>query len=247
MPAKRIDISNIGVVTFTKLARSRSIRLSISQRGVRVSMPPWTPYAAAIAFVNQQSNWIQQQLGKHTTQELYDGQKIGKLHTLQFEAISDSQAITSRVTSTKLLVRHYTREATTSYEVQARARTAAIRALRKETLQLLKPRLTNLAQKHGFTFATVQAKELTRRWGSCDNHQNITLNLYLMQLEWPEIDYVLCHELTHTEHMNHGEDFWARLTAILPSAKRLAKIVRHTQPALIPSKSATALDDDMAY
>ncbi len=247
MPAKRIDILNIGVVTFTKLARSRSIRLSISQRGVRVSMPSWTPYAAAVSFVNQQSDWIQQQLGKHTTQELHDGQKIGKLHTLQFEVISDTQAITSRVTPTKLLVRHYAHEAITSPAVQARARTAAIRALRKETLQLLKPRLTALAEAHSFTFGTVQAKELTRRWGSCDSHHNITLNLYLMQLEWPEIDYVLCHELTHTEHMNHGEDFWTRLIAVLPSARRLAKTVRHTQPALIPSKSATALDDDMAY
>ena len=210
-------------------------------------MPSWTPYAAAIAFVNQQSDWIRQQLGKHTTQELHDGQKIGKLHTLQFEVISDTQAITSRVTPTKLLVRRYARESITSQEVQVRARTAAIRALRKEALQLLKPRLAELAQQHGFSFAAVQAKELTRRWGSCDSHHNITLNLYLMQLEWPEIDYVLCHELVHTEHMNHGEEFWVRLVAILPSARQLAKTVRHTQPALIPSKSATALDDDMAY
>lgn len=247
MPVKRIEIPHIGVVTFTKLVRSRSIRLSITTRGIRVSMPRWTPYAAGIQFVNQQADWIQQQRAKQVSQVLKNGQKIGKLHTLAFVPIADEQAATSRVTSTKLIVRHYAHEDILSDEVQKRAKVAAIRALRKETLQLLKPKLVALAEQHGLTFGTVQAKEMKRRWGSCDTHKNITLNLYIMQLDWPEIEYVLCHELTHTEHMDHSDAFWRHLTAILPDAQKLAKKVRHTQPSLIPSQSATALDDDMAY
>jgi hypothetical protein len=210
-------------------------------------MPRWTTYAAGINFISQQTDWIQQQLTERGSLQLHNGQKIGKLHTLQFEVIGNEQALTSRVTSTKLLVRHYASEDTGSITVQSRARTAAIRALRKETLQLLKPRLAIIAETNGFTYASVQAKEMKRRWGSCDSQKNITLNLYLMQLDWTEIEYVLCHELTHTEHMNHGEMFWRRLTAALPDARKIAKKVRHTQPALIPSESATALDDDMAY
>lgn len=247
MPVKHIDIPNIGTVAFAKLARSRSIRLSITQRGVRVSMPRWTPYVAGIAFVNQQTEWILQQLGKQGDIRLQNGQKIGKLHTLQFEVIADGKARTSRVTPTKLLVRHYAHESIDSSDVQTIARAAAIRALRKETLQLLRPRLAIIAEQNGLTFSSVHAKEMKRRWGSCDSHKNITLNLYLMQLEWPEIEYVLCHELAHTVHMDHGDKFWGQLTTMLPDARKLAKKVRHIQPALTPSESATALDDDMAY
>ena len=247
MANKHINIPNIGMVTFTKLRRSRSLRLSITPRGIRVSLPIWTPYTAGVHFVEQQSDWIKQQLVSRRPTSLKDGQKIGKLHTLRFEIIADNQALSSRVTPTKLLVRLYANEQVESETVQDRARAAAIRALRKETLQLLKPRLAEIAEKNGFSYTSVKAKEMKRRWGSCDTNKNIILNLYLMQLEWQEIDYVLSHELAHTMHMNHGEEFWACVTAMVPHARQIAKKVRHIQPALTPSESATALDDDMAY
>lgn len=247
MATKVIDIPDIGAVHFSKLARSKSIRLRIVGGGIRVSMPRWTSYAAAVDFVLQQAGWIQTQLVDRTVTPLREGQKIGKLHTLQFIQVADVQSLSSRVTATKLLVKHHASELPMSSDLQKRARTAAIRALRKETLQLLKPRVEQLARQHGFTYGLLQAKELKRRWGSCDSHKNITINLYLMQLDWSEIDYVLCHELTHTEHMDHGTYFWQRLTNIMPNAPKIAKKVRHTEPALVPLQSATAFEDDMAY
>jgi predicted metal-dependent hydrolase len=210
-------------------------------------MPRWTPYAAAVGFVVQQTGWIQTQLVDRPITHLREGQKIGKLHTLHFEQVSDAQSLSSRVTATKLLVKLHASEQHMDSDVQKRTRTAAIRALRKETMQLLRPRIEQLAKQHGFTYSSLGAKELKRRWGSCDSHKNITINLYLMQLDWSEIDYVLCHELTHTEHMHHGPDFWQRLTGIMPNAPTIAKKVRHTEPSLVPSQSTTAFEDDMAY
>ncbi|HET8992036.1 MAG TPA: M48 family metallopeptidase, partial [Candidatus Saccharimonadales bacterium] len=57
--------------------------------------------------------------------------------------------------------------------------------------------------------------------GSCDQSKNITLNLYLMQLPWHLIDYVLLHELTHTVVFKHGPDFWAEMDKYLPDSKSL--------------------------
>ncbi len=248
MPARHIDVPGVGSVAFTKRASSRSIRLSLTQSGVRVSLPPWVAYRTAVKFVAQQADWIQAKLPQAQVETLLEnGSKIGKQHTIVFETVALGSSTSSRVTSTRVLIRVHPRESITSSLVQLRATTAAKRALKKEALQLLPDRVAYFAAAHNMTYSTIQAKELKRRWGSCDSHKNLIFNIYLLQLPWSQIDYVIAHELTHTEQMNHGPDFWARLEELLPYARSTAKLVRHTQPALTPRQSATALDDDMAY
>lgn len=50
------------------------------------------------------------------------------------------------------------------------------------------------------------------RWGTCSSLGNISLNGYLALLPDDIFTYVLLHELTHLEHMNHGRDFWTALS-----------------------------------
>ena len=80
-------------------------------------------------------------------------------------------------------------------------------------------------------YKSVGVKQLTRRWGSCSSKKDITFNLRLMTLQSEYIDYVIFHELTHTQHMNHGSEFWAKLEQVYPGAKKTAKIVRRLQPS----------------
>ncbi len=248
MATKTYDLPGIGAVVCTKSRRNRTIRLSVGSDGVvKVSLPYWTPYRVALDFVLTQKQWLEIRQAHVPAILLVDGQKIGKLHTLHFEKVSIRAAATARVTPTKLLVRYYPHEDVQSPGVQGRATAAALRALKKEAQVLLPPRLEALARTHGFTYSRVQTKQLKRRWGSCDTNGVITLNNFLMQLQWKQIDYVLCHELTHTEHMNHGAEFWKRLTTVLPHARTIAKEVRHIQPLLVPTISTTALEDDVTY
>ena len=79
-----------------------------------------------------------------------------------------------------------------------------------------------LAEKFGFNYNKLFIKNLRSRWGSCSNRNNINLNLQLMRLPDKLIDYVILHELVHTEEKNHGEKFWAKLDAITGNAKVLA-------------------------
>jgi len=117
-------------------------------------------------------------------------------------------------------------------QVQHRAETAAIRALKREAERLLPLRLQGLAEKFGRTYTSVGVKNLKRRWGSCDSHRAITLNLFLMELPWDYIDYVLLHELTHTEEMNHGPAFWKLLKTMSPRARDQARLLRRHHPAI---------------
>ena len=232
MATKTIELAGIGQVTLIKRAQSRTLRLSVTQTGVRVSMPRWTPFSAGQAFAVGHADWIRQELAKQTGPLLESGQRVGKLHYLRFEQVLSGQSITSRVTATEIIVRMQHGETIDDPQVQERATKAAIRALKREAERLLPPRLQSLAIKHSQSYKSVSVKQLKRRWGSCDSHQAITFNLYLMELPWEYIDYVLLHELTHTVAMNHGPEFWGLLSSMEPRANLLSKQLRTHQPTI---------------
>jgi predicted metal-dependent hydrolase len=232
MATKTIELTGIGQITLIKRAQSRSLRLSVGQGGVRVSMPKWTPFSAGQAFAVTHYDWIRQELAKQSGPLLESGQRIGKLHYLRFEQALNQQSIAGRVTATEVVVRMQSGETIDDAQVQERARKTAIRALKREAERLLPPRIAHLAAKYGRTYASVSVKQLKRRWGSCDSHQAISLNLYLMELPWEYIDYVLLHELAHTIEMNHGPTFWQTLVAMEPKARTLSKQLRSHQPTI---------------
>jgi predicted metal-dependent hydrolase len=232
MATKVIELAGVGPVTLVKRAGSRNIRLTVTPGGVRVSMPRWTPYSAGQAFAHQHADWIAAELAKQTGPLLEQGQQIGKLHHLRFEQNLSDQPAASRVTGTEIIVRMHTDETISSPTVQKRARSAAVRALKREASTLLPPRLHGLAAKHNKQYNDVSIKQLKRRWGSCDNHKNIVLNLFLMELPWDYIDYVLLHELAHTVQMNHGEAFWHELKLMQPRARDLARQLHQHQPTI---------------
>jgi predicted metal-dependent hydrolase len=232
MATKIIELDGIGHVTLVKRHGNRSIRLTVTPNGIRVSMPFWTPYSAGRAFAERHADWILREQAKQGGPRLENGQRIGKLHVLRFEYALSNQSTVSRVTGTQIVIKMDTSEAPDNPAVQERATKAAIRALKREGERLLPPRLANLAAKHSKQYHSVSIKQLKRRWGSCDSHQNIALNLFLMELPWDYIDYVLLHELTHTVEMNHGETFWQELTSMQPRARDLAKQLHNHRPAI---------------
>jgi predicted metal-dependent hydrolase len=232
MSVKKIALEGIGPVTLVKLARNRSIRLSVTAAGVRVSMPRWTPFSAGIDFAHHNADWIVQELTQRRTTPLESGQAVGKVHYVRFEQVLGGQAATSRVTRTEVVIRLQPGERSNDPVVQLRAAKAAARALKREAESLLPPRLAALSARHGLPYTNVAVKSLKRRWGSCNTQGEITLNFYLMELPWKYIDYVLCHELTHTKHMNHGPGFWHLLTSLSPDARALSKQLRSHQPEI---------------
>lgn len=233
MATKQIVIPDIGPVTLYKRKGNRSIRLSVGLDGhVRVSLPYWLPYKAGEEFAKTKARWITVHQVRHTS-HLIHGQQIGKAHRITFTP-SGGITTTTRVSPTEIRVHHPKHLDIASPRVQKQAHAASIRALRQEAEQLLPARLHRLASQHDFDFTSVQVKQLKSRWGSCSSHKEITLNLFLMQLPWHLIDYVLLHELTHTKVMQHGTPFWLELERHLPNARKLRREINAHQPILRP-------------
>lgn len=231
MATKQVEIPDIGTVTLHKRRGNRSLRLSVGAGGeIRVSMPYWLPYKVGEQFARGKADW----LAEHRSPQpagLRHGQSIGKAHRLYFYP-AESTKVTTRLKQGEIGVHHPAHLPAHHSEVQKAARTASIRALRREAEQLLPIRLRQLAAQTDFTFNSVEVKQLKSRWGSCSSKQEITLNLFLMQLPWHLIDYVLLHELTHTKVMRHGAPFWKELERHTPLAKTLRKEIANYHPIL---------------
>ena len=81
-------------------------------------------------------------------------------------------------------------------------------------------RLKELAGRHGFRYRRASFRNQKTRWGSCSSQNNINLNIHLLMLPVHLQDYILLHELVHTEHKNHSAAFWARLDQVLDGKAR---------------------------
>ena len=82
----------------------------------------------------------------------------------------------------------------------------------RERLEQMLPRF----ERYPLPEFQLRIKELQTRWGSCTEAGTITLNLRLMQVGKPYIDYVITHELCHLIEHNHGKRFYALLDRVMP-------------------------------
>jgi predicted metal-dependent hydrolase len=232
MSVKQFDVPGIGTVHVYKRAGTRNLRLSVRSDGsIRVTIPGWMAYAAGVSFARSRADWIRAH-AIEPTNALTDGHQVGKSHRLRFQASLSITKPTSRIRQTEIVIsypEHMTHE---DEAVQKLVGTASVRALRAQASQLLPIRLGELARKHNFSYKSVTIKNLKTRWGSCDQDGNIVLNLYLMQLPWHLIDYVLLHELTHTRIMRHGPPFWSAMAALEPKTQSLRREIRTHRTAL---------------
>lgn len=234
MSAKQYDLPDIGTVTIYRRRGTKNIRLSINSDGkVRITIPMWLPYKAGVNFALQKQEW----LASHITQQasLEDGQRIGKYHTLRLIPRSDISKIQSRVVDAEIRVSY---PAQTSAEaIQKAAHAACQRGLRTEAERLLPQRLATIASNYGYSYSSLTIRHLKTRWGSCNSKQEITLNYYLMQIPWELIDYVLLHELVHTNHLHHGKEFWDEVSEHLGAFKERRKTLKQYQPSVLTPKS----------
>lgn len=230
MATKQVEIDGIGTVSIYKRRGASSVRLSIAaDNSIRVTIPAWAPFKMGVEFVRTKQAWIQ--LKQQPVTILADGQRIGQAHCLRFVKTTGVRP-TSRLRGSEVFVGVPQDAHSTDDAIQQTAKRAAIRALKAEAESLLPQRTAALAEQHGFTYRSVTIKQMKGRWGSCSQLKDIVFNCYLMQLPWELIDYVIMHELVHTQIMRHGEPFWTEVAKYVPHLTRIRKTMRTHQPVL---------------
>jgi predicted metal-dependent hydrolase len=84
-------------------------------------------------------------------------------------------------------------------------------------------RLKEMAAQHGFRYNRAGIRNQKSRWGSCSSKNNISLNIHLLNLPEHLRDYVILHELVHTEHKNHSKRFWTRLDEVVDGKSKVLR------------------------
>lgn len=229
MAIKKYVLPDQTVVSVHKTKASRSLKMTITSSGVvRVSIPAWAPYKAGLQFAVSRAEWIA--ANRPLVFTFTSGQAIGKAHHLVFRPDTKIAKPVGRLCKTEAVVLYPSLMDVNTEAVQKVAHRVAVRALRAQADALLPQRISTLALEHGFHYTSLQVKLLKSRWGSCDAQQRIVLNLFLMQLPWECIDYVILHELTHTIVHQHGPLFWAAMQKVLPEVSKRRLDMKHYQP-----------------
>jgi len=92
---------------------------------------------------------------------------------------------------------------------------------KQKAIEKIAPRLRKWSRITGLAFNEVKFMQLEKRWGSCTISNNIIINLDAIKLPFSLIDYLIVHELTHTQIKNHSKEFWAELSKHIPNWKEL--------------------------
>ena len=225
MPKQVVQIKHIGKVTFSKNRRSKNIKLSVKpDKSVLVSYPFYVSSKEALAFVAKHEEWIvkqQQKMEQRKTRIETRDEMLTWTHRITFLQ-GESNRVMKRGEQIQVIVQDFNSETSKAF-----IENVITEVYRIEAKMHLPKRLSTLAIQHGFSFSKVTIRDNRRNWGSCSSQNNISLNLQMMKLPEELIDYILLHELVHTEIKNHGPRFWQRLDEVSNGqARRLAVEVR---------------------
>ena len=212
MGNKTLKIDNLGSIDLFKRRGNRNMVITVkSYNRVRVTMPFWTPYGAALDFVRKNSDWIRNKQNEKrplSQLSLFEDSEL-KLRDRSFRFRSGNFKKPSiRIGNGIIEILYPESLSVHSDEIRKITASAYIRGLRIEAKEHLSERVKILSLRYGFKYKKLSFKNVHSLWGSCSVSNNINLSIHLMRLPQDLIDYVIVHELAHTKEKNHGTSFW---------------------------------------
>jgi len=87
---------------------------------------------------------------------------------------------------------------------------------REEARRFIRRKIEQWNAVYGFSYGSVAIRNQATRWGSCSRQNNLNFNYRLMFLDEKLVDYVIVHELCHTQEHNHSSDFWKLVQKTIP-------------------------------
>ena len=94
---------------------------------------------------------------------------------------------------------------------------------KEEARVVILERLDYFNRFYHFNYQRVSVRNQSSRWGSCSQRKNLNFNYRLIYLPDSLRDYVIVHELCHSQEMNHSQNFWHLVAKTIPDYRELRK------------------------
>ncbi|EJC16650.1 M48 family metallopeptidase [Helicobacter pylori] len=193
-------------ITIQKSKKIKTLSLNITPSlEVILKMPDSCPQARANAFLKDQEAWLKKTL-------LVMQEKHSLLHA-NLEKYKN-----------KILV----------FDETKNANDYTLTELKKILKTYLERKLPLIAQKMQTSYTGFNIRNNAKVLGSCSYHNRLSFALLLVCAQKEAIDYVIIHELAHTIHKNHSQNFWRCVQIFCPNYRALRerlkqRVVFYTQ------------------
>lgn len=202
----------------------KRLRIVVDPAGmVRVTAPQRASNEAVVARVSRRGDWIQRQREcfarwrpRMPPRQYLSGEThlfLGRQLQLRVER-GTPQGIA--IAGTRLVIR------IANPDDRLAVRDAVNTWFAAQARQVLRQRYVEQGHvwlRHGATPPRLIVRTLTHRWGSYSAAGCLTLNADLVRASPRLIDYVIAHELAHTIHSDHGNEWRRLLERVMPDWK----------------------------
>ena len=216
-----LNFEEIGLVKIYKKRGLRRLSLSIRNGQIRVNAPYLISKKFIIDFVMKNRRWIAEHQAKTSKKPttFTDGQIIAGVVLRLSESSSSKNYSKFRVMEGELVIKL---KSGLSIKVPA-AQEFILKSVKKMIVEVARDKLgIALEQKsrmHSIQFNDFTTSITKSKWGSCNSKKVIHLNAWLVLLPDDLVDYVVSHELSHINNMNHSKQFWSQVGELHPNYK----------------------------
>ncbi len=180
-------------ITIQKSEKIKTLSLNITPSlEVILKMPNSCSQARASAFLKEQEAWLKKTF-------LAMQEKHSLLHS-RLETYQN-----------KILV----------FDEEKNANDYTLTELKKILKTYLEQQLPLIAQKMQTSYTHFSIRNNAKVLGSCSYHNRLSFALLLVCAQKEAIDYVIIHELAHTIHKNHSQNFWRCVQIFCPNYRAL--------------------------
>ncbi|WP_415252402.1 M48 family metallopeptidase [Thermomonas sp.] len=196
--------------------RARRIRLSVDERGARLTLPLRASLISGERFLHEHRNWLSQQMAQHAQQA---GERLQRGVTTSLP-LRDAEVPLHWDTARAARL-DFDADGALRFAAPANAGDAALRRALKDFYEAqgrmdvgrwLPKYIAGLPRApRRITF-----KRTASQWGSLAPDGTLSLDLSLVLARPSAFEYVLVHELCHLIHADHSRRFWREVEARCP-------------------------------
>lgn len=197
--------------------RAKRIKLSVDERGARLTLPLRASLVSGDRFLQEHRQWLSAQLQKYASGDATPALARGLTSRLPLRG--EQLPLTWHEGRYNRLARdddglHFHSTARASDTTLRRALREFYEAEARADIGHWLPRYLPTLPRAP---ARIRLKVMSSQWGSLSPDGSLALDLALVTGRPSAFEYVLVHELCHLIHANHSRAFWREVEARFPA------------------------------